>query len=153
MWNRIRAMGGAYGGSMFFDYPSGTLSFVSWRDPNLVGTLRNYDGAADYLQKIELSDGELEKAIIGAIGEVDQYQLPDAKGFSQMQRYLIGVTDDMRQKTRDQLLGTTVADFKAFGVRLAEALKKSKIAVVGSPDALAKANEDLDEKIDIANLL
>lgn len=153
MWNKIRVMGGAYGGAMIFDHTSGIISYLSWRDPNLVGTLKNYDGAADYLQKLSLTEGELEKAIIGAIGDVDQYQLPDAKGYGQMQRTLIGITDEMRQQTRDELLGTTMADFKQFGERLADALQNSKVAVVGGPSALEKANAELDEKIDVTNVL
>jgi Zn-dependent M16 (insulinase) family peptidase len=153
MWNKIRVMGGAYGGSMVFSHTAGTLSYLSWRDPNLTGTLANYDGAAAYLQKLSLSEAELEKAIIGAIGDVDQYLLPDAKGYSQMQRHLIGITDDMRQETREQLLSTTLADFKAFGEVLQSALADAKVAVVGGPGALEKANDELDDKLQITNVL
>lgn len=54
----------------------------------------------------------LLQAIIGTIGDVDSYQLPDAKGYSALSRHLLGVTDEERQIRRDQILGTTPKDFK-----------------------------------------
>jgi len=153
MWNKIRVMGGAYGGAMMFSQTSGVLTFLSWRDPNLAITLKNYSAAADYLRKIELDDETLEKAIIGAIGQVDSYLLPDAKGLTQMQRHLIGITDGMRQRMRDELLSTTVADFRAFGEALANALENAKVAVVGNPDNLKKANDDLSDPLTITPVL
>jgi hypothetical protein len=52
------------------------------------------------------------QAIIGTIGDVDAYQLPDAKGYSALSRYLLGVTDEERQQRRDQILGASLKDFK-----------------------------------------
>ncbi len=52
------------------------------------------------------------QAIIGCIGDVDAYQLPDAKGYSAMSRYLLGVTDEERQQRRDQILSTSTKDFR-----------------------------------------
>lgn len=40
-----------------------------------------FDGAAEFLEALDLSEDALTKAIIGAIGEYDPYQLPDAKGY------------------------------------------------------------------------
>lgn len=45
-------------------------------------TLDNYDGTSQFLREIELDKDSLTKAIIGTIGDVDSYQLPDAKGYS-----------------------------------------------------------------------
>jgi Zn-dependent M16 (insulinase) family peptidase len=50
--------------------------------------------------------------MIGAIGEMDAYQLPDAQGYTSMLRYLLGVSDEDRQQRRDQVLSTTQADFR-----------------------------------------
>ena len=38
------------------------------------------------------------------MGDVDAYQLPDAKGYSAMLRYLLEEDDEYRQKVRDQCL-------------------------------------------------
>ncbi|PWA44349.1 presequence protease 2 [Artemisia annua] len=82
LWDRVRVSGGAYGGFCDFDTHSGVFSFLSYRDPNLLKTLDIYDGTSDFLRQLEMDDDTLTKAIIGTIGDVDSYQLPDAKGYS-----------------------------------------------------------------------
>jgi Zn-dependent M16 (insulinase) family peptidase len=42
--DRVRVSGGAYGGFCDFDSHSGMFTYLSYRDPNLLGTLDNYDG-------------------------------------------------------------------------------------------------------------
>ncbi len=141
LWDKVRAEGGAYGASVSFGKQSGVYSFVSYRDPNLVNTLKVYDQTADLLRKVELSDDELTKNIIGAIGDVDSYQLPDAKGYTAMVRWLVGETDASRQQMRDEILSTTTADFRKFGEALAELNQQARVVVMGSADALHAAAE------------
>jgi hypothetical protein len=43
---------------------------------------------------------------------VDSYQLPDAKGYSAMSRYLLGISDEERQVRREQILSTSQKDFR-----------------------------------------
>ena len=114
LWDKIRVQGGAYGGQCNFDRYSGGFTFVSYRDPNLLGTLDTYDRTADFLRGTELDEAELTRHIIGTIGEIDTYRLPDAKGFASMQRHLIGDTDEARQRMRDEILSTTAADIRDF---------------------------------------
>lgn len=63
-------------------YFPGVFTFLSYRDPNLLKTLDVYDGTGDFLRGLELDNEALAKAIIGTIGDVDSYQLPDAKGYT-----------------------------------------------------------------------
>lgn len=67
----------------------GVFSFLSYRDPNLLKTLEVYDGAGDFLRELEIDDDTLTKAIIGTIGDVDAYQLPDAKGYSRYENVIL----------------------------------------------------------------
>jgi Zn-dependent M16 (insulinase) family peptidase len=140
LWERVRVQGGAYGGFCVFDHPSGVLSYLSYRDPNLLNTLDNYDGTARFLRQLDLSPEELTKSIIGAIGQMDAYQLPDAKGYTSMVRYLIGDTDAKRQRRREEILSTTPADFKAFADVLEEVNQEGQVVVLGSQEAIAGAN-------------
>ena len=71
-----------------------------------------YDGTADFLRKLELDEDALTKAIIGTIGDIDSYQLPDAKGYTAFLRHILGITDEERQQRREQILGTTLKDFR-----------------------------------------
>lgn len=142
LWDRVRVVGGAYGGFCSFDSHSGQFSYLSYRDPNLLETLETYDGTVDFLRTTELHPEELTKAIIGTIGDIDAYQLPDAKGSTAFTRYLLGISDEERQLRREQVLGTSQKDFRNF----ADALecvkgKEARVAVVTSADKAAAVNE------------
>lgn len=153
MWDRIRTQGGAYGGFVVFNGFTGMFTYLSYRDPNISKTLAAYDSAPTYLRQLELPRSEVDRAIIGAIGELDTYQLPDAKGYTSLVRYLIGNTDVLRQQRRDELLATTLEDFHHFGDYLARLVDSSRVVVLGSPDAVASANEELKAGWQITKLM
>lgn len=140
LWEKIRMQGGAYGAFSLFSRLSGIFAYLSYRDPNLTGTLANFDGAVDFLRRHELSDDELTRSIIGAIGTIDAYELPDAKGYTSLTRYLTNESDDFLQAYRDQVLGTTAADFRALADVLEQLNAQGDIVVLGSAEALGKAN-------------
>jgi Zn-dependent M16 (insulinase) family peptidase len=140
LWEKVRVQGGAYGGQCMFDRYSGGFTFVSYRDPNLLPTLDIYDRTAEFLRGNSLDDAELARNIIGTIGEVDTYRLPDAKGFASMQRHLIGDTDAARQTMREEILSTTAAEIRSFADVLAQVAATGRIVVLGSEPAIAAAN-------------
>ncbi|MFM8321797.1 MAG: insulinase family protein [Chloroflexota bacterium] len=142
LWERVRVQGGAYGGFCTFNHRSGVYAFLSYRDPNLLGTLENYDGTAAFLRSLDLSQEELTRSIIGTIGDLDAYQLPDAKGYTSMARYLAGDSDQERQLWREQVLSTTAADFRAFGDILEQLNRSGEVVVLGSADAIGRANRE-----------
>ena len=139
LWERIRVQGGAYGAFCMFDRISGTMTFVSYRDPNLLKTVDNFDRSVDFLRNVDLNDNELTKAIIGAIGHMDTYLLPDAKGYVAMLRHLTGDTEAHRQRLREEILATTVADFRTFAEVLERLKTKGIVKVLGAESALDEA--------------
>lgn len=141
LWDRVRVQGGAYGASCSFNRLSGGLTFLSYRDPNIIETLKNFDEAAMFLKKTDLTESELTRGIIGAIGDIDTYMLPDAKGYASMIRNLIGVTEEDLQKIRDEILSTTVNDFRMFAEVLAAVSKNGIVKVLGSENAVKGAAE------------
>jgi presequence protease len=90
------------------------FTYLSYRDPNLLKTVEAYDGTPDFLRELasDLDPDSLTKAIIGTIGDVDAYQLPDAKGYTAFMRHLLHIGDDERQQRRDEILGTCAQDFR-----------------------------------------
>ncbi len=136
LWDKVRVQGGAYGGFCTFDQQSGSLTFLSYRDPNLIQTLEVFDQTSRFLRDIRLSEDELTRAVIGAIGEIDAYQLPDAKGYTSMLRYLLGISDEERQARRDEILSTTEADFRAFAEAVEQVREHGAVVVAASPDAV-----------------
>ncbi|KAG8072488.1 hypothetical protein GUJ93_ZPchr0006g43322 [Zizania palustris] len=142
LWDRVRVSGGAYGGFCDFDTHSGVFSYLSYRDPNLLKTLEVYDETAKFLRELEMDDDALTKAIIGTIGDVDSYQLPDAKGYSSLMRYLLGITEEERQQRREEILSTSLKDFKEFA-DVVETVKDNGVVVaVASPEDVEAANKE-----------
>lgn len=141
LWDKIRVQGGAYGGFATFDRFAGVFNFLSYRDPNLLSSIENYDKTADFLRHVDLSSDELTKTIIGAIGDLDTYRLPDAKGWIAMERHLFGDNDELRQKMRDEILSATVKDFQRFGEALRAVNEHGHVVVLGGQAAIDKANE------------
>jgi Zn-dependent M16 (insulinase) family peptidase len=142
IWDRVRVSGGAYGGFTDFDTHSGMYTYLSYRDPNLLKTVDVYDGTVDFLRNVDLDQDALTKAIIGTIGDVDGYMLPDAKGYTAFMRHLLNIGDEERQQRRDEILGTTVKDFREFADVL-ECVKgdKGRVVAVTSSERAKDVNE------------
>jgi Zn-dependent M16 (insulinase) family peptidase len=141
LWDKVRVQGGAYGGGSSFDPFSGGFAFTSYRDPNLLSTLDAYDQAAAFL-KAGIGEQDLVRSIIGAIGAIDTYRLPDAKGYISLMWELSDNTDANRQQRRDEILGATAADLKRFGDVLADVARQGHVAVLGSAAAIKAANDE-----------
>jgi Zn-dependent M16 (insulinase) family peptidase len=153
LWDRVRVQGGAYGAFCSFDHFSGVLSYASYRDPNLLETVEVYDQTSRFLAETEINEDELHKAIIGTIGDLDGYQLPDAKGYTSMVRHLAGVTEEYRQTMRDQVLGTEVAAFREFAQVLEQLNEEGRVVVLGAADKLEAANQERPDFLEIVKVL
>ena len=152
MWDKVRVQGGAYGGSSSFDIFSRGFAFTSYRDPNLLGTIDNYDKAAAFLRQ-PVGEQDLTRSIIGVIGSVDAYRLPDAKGFVSMVWELIGDTDEARQQRREQILSATNADFIALADALDQVAKYGRVVVLGSETAIKAANDERGPFLEVTKVL
>jgi presequence protease len=139
LWDRVRVQGGAYGAMCQFNRMSGVLTFVSYRDPNLKKTLDIYDNTSAFMRNINIPKSELNKSIIGAIGDIDAYMMPDARGYTSLLRHLSGNTDEDRQIARDQILRTSIADFRKFADVLEKARENGIVKVLGGRNAIEEA--------------
>ena len=139
LWEQVRVLGGAYGGFCSYGRLTGLMSFGSYRDPNIASTLAAFDGCGKFLEHVALDRGELLKAIIGTSGDLDPYQLPDAKGYTAMVQHLAGVTTPTRQRIRDEVLATEEGHLRAFGTLLREVASSGLVCVMSGEEALARA--------------
>jgi hypothetical protein len=126
---------------------------VSYRDPNLIRTLETFDETAKFLRDTDLTDEELNKSIIGAIGDMDAHILPDTKGHASMVRYLVGDTEQTLQQIRDEVLGTCKADFKSFGNTLEKVKENGLVKVLGSQEAVEQALADRPGWLEVVKVL
>ncbi|PRW33675.1 presequence protease chloroplastic mitochondrial-like [Chlorella sorokiniana] len=139
LWDSIRVQGGAYGAFFDYDLTSGQLTYCSYRDPGLLSTLDDFDKSAQFLAEQAASQDTLTKSIVGTVGEIDAYMLPDAKGYTALFRHLIGVSDEERQARRDRVLATTADDLKQLADLLQIAAEEGRVASVTSKSAAAAA--------------
>lgn len=141
LWERVRVQGGAYGAFCALDRATGDFTLVSYRDPNIATTLKTFDACAEQLVKRAPGKAELDAAIVGAIGELDAYMLPEARGRAAFARAITGNTPEKRAQLRREILETTADDFKRFGHILAEALPQAYEVALGGSDLETYAKE------------
>ncbi|MDR3639947.1 MAG: insulinase family protein [Humidesulfovibrio sp.] len=142
LWERVRVQGGAYGASCAYSRLSGNLVFASYRDPNVGRTLDAYAGVGPYLTGLSIDPSELEKSVVGSIGDMDHYMLPDAKGFTALAREITGEDEAYRQAAREAVLATSQQDFAVFGEAVNAVLKDGPVVVAGGRDGLEKSGLD-----------
>jgi len=154
LYKHIRVQGGAYGGMSMYDTMNGNFSFISYRDPNLLETLKVYDDAVDFISQNKIERDELEKTIIGTIGALDKPMDPSSKGYAAMIRDLAGITDEDRQNFRNKVLETSPQSLIEVANRyIKPAMQSSAVAVYAANERLSKANEVLDTKLEIEPLV
>ncbi len=152
LWNNVRAKGGAYGSVFRYDKYTNQMGFSSYRDPNIENTLKIYREAGEYLLTHEFTKGDIDGAIIGAIGSLDQPQTPIDKGWGAYIREITGWTDELRQQYRDELLSTSIKDIHAFGEVLKEASKSGVVTVFGNKQDLENYSAKVS-KLEVKQLI
>jgi len=154
LYKRIRVQGGAYGGMSRYNPLNGDFSLLSYRDPNLEETLGVYDGAIDLVSREKMDNEEVLKAVIGTIGSLDKPTDPSGKGYVAMIRHFSGLTDEDRQQFRNQVLeASSESLMEAANRYLKPAAGSSAVAVYAAAERLHKANETVDPKLDVEDLL
>jgi Zn-dependent M16 (insulinase) family peptidase len=153
LYKHIRVQGGAYGGMSSFDPSLGIFSFLSYRDPHIVETLKVFKDAQDFYSKNEISESEMEKAIISTIGMIDKPIGPAGRGYTSLMRNFAGISDNMRQKFRDDILSATPRKLKdALIDYFSKAAKSAAVAVYSAPEKLNEANKSMEEKLVLEHL-
>lgn len=142
--NRVRVVGGAYGGFSIFNQ-NGLVLFNSYRDPNLKETLDNYNGITNYLDELNFSDEEVTKYIIGTISSIDNPYTPSQKGNIAVQNYLEKISKDDVQRDRDEILTTTLSDIKGMRKMMADILSKNTYCVYGNEEKIQLQKELFDK--------
>ena len=85
---------------------------MSYRDPKLAETNAVFEGIPAYVKAFDASDRDMTKYIIGTISDMDTPLNPDAKGVRSTTAYLCGLTEEILQKERDEVLSTETKDIR-----------------------------------------
>lgn len=129
--HEIREKGGAYGGGAYSRPLDGLFGFYSYRDPNPQNTLSIMRGAGQWAVDKKWSDRDLEEAKISVFQGVDAPKSVNQEG---MGRFLSGITEEMKQKKREELLDVTKDQVREVAQRyLVDGLAKGegRVAFLG----------------------
>lgn len=102
--HEIREKGGAYGGGAYSRAIDGVFGFYSYRDPNPLNTINIMRNAGRWAVDKKWSDRDLEDAKISVFQGVDAPRAVNEEGMS---NFVYGITEEMKQKRREQLLDVT----------------------------------------------
>ena len=150
LWQNVRVKGGAYGCMSNFNR-IGEGYLISYRDPNLKKTMEVYEGVVDYLKNFTVDERDMTKYIIGTISGKDVPKTPQMKGAVSKNAYFCGVTEEMIQKERDQILNASVEDIHALAEIIEAILAADQICVVGSESKVSEASDILWEVKSLIN--
>jgi Zn-dependent M16 (insulinase) family peptidase len=120
--------------------------FTSYRDPNLKGTYDVYDGAVDFVRNFDVDERTMTKYIIGAISGLDTPLTPSAKGDQSFLAYLTDMTDERKQRERDEVLATNVDAIRALAPIVESVLKTGARACLGNEEEV-RACADMFDKL------
>ncbi|KAJ1099878.1 hypothetical protein NDU88_004972 [Pleurodeles waltl] len=95
----IREKGGAYGGGAKLSQ-SGVFQFYSYRDPNSLSTFSAFEKGIEWAMAGTYTQEDVVEAKLSEFSAVDSPIAPSDKGVNQ---FLYGISDEMRQKHREQV--------------------------------------------------
>ena len=135
LWMNLRVKGGAYGCMSSFGR-SGEGYLVSYRDPNLAKTNEIYEGIPAYLREFSIDERDMTKYVIGTMSDVDTPLTPSLKGSRNLSAYLSGVTDEMVQQERDEILNVTQEDIRNLADIVQAVLDTGALCVIGNDEQI-----------------
>jgi hypothetical protein len=144
--NKIRVVGGAYGGWSVIS-STGQGYFASYRDPNLRETLQNYDATPEYLENFKVDDSEMTRFIIGTVARsLDRPLTPSERGERAVQMYFEKTTLADLQAIRDAVLSTTAQDIRGYSKMISDILQQDAYCVYGSEEKI-QTEKDLFKSV------
>ncbi len=138
LWTKIRIQGGAYGANAAFSR-DGVMIFSTYRDPQLKASLDAFKQLPDWLAHLQLGERELTKYVIGTISGLDTPLTNYLKTRRVALQELAGLTPEMRQKTRNEILDVQLEDLQALAEPIRKVLQDDFLCVVGGQQTIEAA--------------
>ncbi len=145
LWENVRMKGGAYGVFVSGSGMDGSITFGSYRDPNITGTLEHFKQSLEWIAAGHLTEEEIELALISVIGKELKPLTPIEKSIIGMRRKLIGITDEIRINKRNNLLSVTKEDLMDFAAVILHHFSDCSTVVMASEDHIKEASQSIPE--------
>lgn len=110
----VREKGGAYGASAAASPISGLFTMSSYRDPNPRNSLTTFERAGIFARDRAWSSREIDESKLGMFQQLDA---PTSVSSDAGKQFMYGITEDMDQQMREQLLDVTQEDVQRVAQR------------------------------------
>ncbi|KAK2766716.1 Presequence protease, mitochondrial [Arachnomyces sp. PD_36] len=124
----IREKGGAYGASASNVPLRATFNLSSYRDPNPMNTLKVFQNCGLFARDRVWTERELDEAKLGIFQSLDAPMSVDEEG---MRYFMSGVTHEMDQRWRENVLDVTAKDVNEAAQRFLVDGSKEGFCVLG----------------------
>ncbi len=135
LWLNLRVKGGAYGCMSGFGR-SGEGYFVSYRDPGMARTNEVYEKIVEYLESFDVDERDMTKYVIGTVSAMDTPFTPADKGARGLSGYLSGVTGEMLQQERDEVLKAQPEDIRRLAGIVKAILDTGSLCTIGNEEKI-----------------
>ena len=112
-------------------------------------TYNIYKEAALYVEQFSANERDMTKYIIGAIAKLDTPLTPSSEGSFYFLSYLMGITDEELQQTREEVLNTTVSTIRSLAPHVKAATKGDVICAVGGETKIEAAKDNFKEVLSV----
>ncbi len=136
----IREKGGAYGGMAGYNAEAGLFSLLSYRDPHLARTLDVYVDAIAWVTAGHFNAQSIKEAILAVFSDLDKPLSPAGNGAREFANRRQGMTLEMRNQMRQQLVAVDRAQLIAVAKRWLAGENRNAISVLSGEDALNAYN-------------
>ena len=147
LYELIRAKGGAYGAGLLVNR-SKLLASYSYRDPNILNTLKTFKSIGTLTNDIDLTDRDFENQQISTMGQFLRPKSPLAKANEEYIRYKKDNPIDI-EKVLKEIKEAKLSDIKAYNKLFEDSFEKANVCVFGNRDKILKNKEYFDKIIDL----
>lgn len=144
LWNEVRVKGGAYGTGFIHRRAPGTVGYYSYRDPATERSADLFPSVGGLLRDLAREDIDLEKYIIGTVGDSDPLSSPSQDGSLASCYCLAGRTYEDLVLEREEMLSFGRSDLLRIADELDELAENAVLTVIADK----KARERLGNRID-----
>lgn len=147
LYELIRAKDGAYGAGLTIS-KNGLLSAYSYRDPNILKTIENFDKISDLTKNIDISKRDFENQKISSMGSILRPKSPSTLADEDYVRYKKENPIDP-EKLLSEIKTSTLDEIKAYNDLFKKSMQEENICVFGNRENITDIKNEFDKIIDL----
>ncbi|MCG9127966.1 insulinase family protein [Candidatus Poribacteria bacterium] len=154
MLPEIRLKGNAYGWEFTYRPYESLLSQVSHFDPHISRTLDIFNKAKDYINQVEWTQTDIDRAIISSASEFLQYTKPSNASSKLIFNHLVGQSKEIIEERYAAVLNATPNEVKRVLLEtIDENEQNASVCVIASRDKIETENKKMDVPLIIKDLI